>query len=44
MLQRENSTADGLTADRLIAKDPSVYPPGHKMCQETPIEILFMIL
>ena len=37
----ENYTADGLTAENLIAKDPSA---DLQNCEEMPIELLYMII
>ena len=40
-----NYTADGLTAENKIAKDPSAdLPEPSKICEETPIELLYMII
>ena len=45
MVQQENYTADGLTAENLIVKDPSAdLPEPSKYCEQTPIELLYIII
>ena len=45
MVQQEYYTADGLTADSQIAKDPSSdLPEPSKICKVMPIQSFYMIL
>ena len=39
-----NYTADGLTAENLIAKDPSADLPEPSKFVKTPIDLLYMII
>ena len=44
MVQQENYTADSLTTENLIAKDPSADLPELSKFVETPVELLHIII